>query len=765
MKLKKVCSTLSIAISLCVSGHAFSGTTTTQDFSKYVNPMIGTDSHGNFSHGNKLPYVATPMPMTLLSPQMNTGSWYYAYSSCTKQEPNCVDDTIVNPITGFRFSHEPSPWIGDYGYFSLMPIPASSKVGEDTYPSNDNVAAYGSFEHANEFSHPYEYQITFANGLKSQMTSSRRAGYLRFTMPDPGQKIRLIFDLQDAGSQRQDQISWPSNLSDFFGYTQDGNQEGLPSDFKAFFNMRFYQGDSTREIHPTEIKVWDSGTSVEPEFNSKDQSYQATGNHLIVAFTFDTNEVSALVGNSYISSSQAKFNLEHEMGKTEGDSWQPHRFSDQVALSKADWNRYLSRVQLESPNVSQATFDQERAVYYTGLYRTLINPHAWFECSQYTANGQCDTSASKNADGSYTYNYLFHRSPYQAYQDDAAGQPLVHNGYIFTDEGTWDVYRTKYPFYSLVFPDVENKLIQGQLNVYREGGWLSQWSSPGYRNSMTGTHSDCVIADAYLRGVRDYDVSTAFAAILKDAQQDPAGDAQCANGSKCGRTDFETLQAHGYIPGSSSGSEATGNSLDYAYDDVCIANMADGLIRESHGLAKNSYRQLAKQMRDESSRITGNLFDADNPYKVTDPDGSTDTLRGFFHTREGSSQDGQPIWYGLTTSNPNLSGLYVWRNGYNEGSAWQFMFYMPYDVPKLATLFAKANGISDPKAALEAQLDKLFTSTSDYDATAYGYIHEAKEMTYLGLGQYGFNDQPSWGNEYQYNYTHAPGKPSALSGI
>jgi len=312
----------------------------------------------------------------------------------------------------------------------------------------------------------------------------------------------------------------------------------------------------------------------------------------------------------------------------------------------------------------------------------------------------------------------------------------------------------------LVYPDIENKLIQGQLNTYREGGWLSQWSSPGYRESMTGTHSDCVIADAYLRGVTDYSVQTALDAVLKDAMQAP--DSKCSGGTKCGRYGWQELQDHGYIPidgtyGSSTSKNVT-NSLDFAYDNTCIANMASSLIKNKNRYVTSSKQELASIVKDMHSQATGivdNLYDTDTSYDVTYPDGTTAPLKGFFHGKQSNGD-----WYSPENVYGNLSKLYMWLYGYVEGSPWQYMFNMQYDMPELAKKIASANDMTDSKKALENQLDKMLQSTHAYNSQWYG--HEQEEMTYLGLGQFGINNQPSWGFEYGYVYTDAPWKTQCL---
>ncbi|EAR53413.1 putative alpha-1,2-mannosidase precursor [Photobacterium sp. SKA34] len=135
MKIKILAAIVSMSIS------SFAVADSSSNLIKYANPMIGTNSHGDFSHGNKMPYVATPIPMTLWTPQMNDGSWAYAYYHCSDKDRACVDSSVVDPITGFRQSHLPSPWIGDYGHFSLMPIPADSDVGSLKIPTDAVISS------------------------------------------------------------------------------------------------------------------------------------------------------------------------------------------------------------------------------------------------------------------------------------------------------------------------------------------------------------------------------------------------------------------------------------------------------------------------------------------------------------------------------------------------------------------------------------------------------------------------------------------------
>ncbi len=276
---------------------------------------------------------------------------------------------------------------------------------------------------------------------------------------------------------------------------------------------------------------------------------------------------------------------------------------------------------------------------------------------------------------------------------------------------------------------------------------------------MTGSHADCVIADVYLRGLRGYHLETAFDAVMKDFSVDPDTDASCDGGARCGRRSFDELKTYGYVPGSGSSTSSAGESLDFAYDDACIANMAAALIQEAGPGSSLHTKAVDAQPEtlNESQTITSNLFDSSNGFTVTDNSGSLGTLYGLFRAKSTSGS------WNFLPSQSGLSGLYAWRYGYNEGSAWHFMFYMQYDVPRLASLIASANGLGDSQQALENQLDFFFQSTSNSTPGGYGSkIHEAKELGHVGLGRFASNNQPSWGYEYLYNHTQAPWKTQCI---
>ena len=179
-----------------------------------------------------------------------------------------------------------------------------------------------------------------------------------------------------------------------------------------------------------------------------------------------------------------------------------------------------------------------------------------------------------------------------------------------------------------------------------------------------------------------------------------------------------------------------------------------GITQQSQQKAED----YAKQAKEESDLLVTNIFYSGDPLTVTYTDGrDPEDLTGFFWPKNENGN-----WARSVNDYTKSRELYEWGYGFNEGGPFQFMFYMQYDVPTLAKMFGTANGIEDSKLALESQLDKFFTSKSDGLGGRYGTIHEADEQQHIGLGQFGINNQPSFGYAYEYNYTDSPWKAQCI---
>src|SRR5690606_19096912 len=180
------------------------------------------------------------------------------------------------------------------------------------------------------------------------------------------------------------------------------------------------------------------------------------------------------VGSSFISHDQAQLNLRELHNQT----------FDQIKKKGEDvWNKELGKIEVQG-----GTIDQFRT-FYSCLYRSLLFTRMFYE---YDANNQ-----------------IVHYSPYNG---------KVLPGYMFTDTGFWDTFRALFPFLNLMYPEVNLKIQEGLANTYREGGWLPEWASPGYRNIMVGNNSASVVADAWIKGVRSKDIETLYEGLVKGSK-------------------------------------------------------------------------------------------------------------------------------------------------------------------------------------------------------------------------------------------------------
>jgi predicted alpha-1,2-mannosidase len=373
--------------------------------------------------------------------------------------------------------------------------------------------------------------------------------------------------------------------------------------------------------------------------------------------------VTVRVGVSLIGLEQARRNLQAEIPVAD--------FERVKAGARAEWERELAKVE-----VSGGT-EAERRTFYTALYRTLQFPRVLHETD------------AKGA--------TVHYSPYD-------GQ--VHAGTLYADNGFWDTFRAQFPLLALIQPKRDAEIIRSLLNVVDEGGWLPKWPNPGYSNVMIGTHADSLIADAYMKGIRDFDAQKAYAALRRDATEPGTGRYQARNG-------IEDYLRLGYVAADKV-KESAACTLEYAYDDFCVAQMARALGKT------DDYRTFT-----EHSKKYRNLFDS-----------KTGFMRG--RTSDGAwVEPFDPL---------------AWGGVYTEGNAWQWLWSVQHDVPGLISLLGGQD-------AFLKKLDALFTMTPDFKVGGYGrVIHEMTEAKMAATGQYAHINEPVHHVLYLYNYAGQPWK-------
>ncbi|MCG8308694.1 MAG: GH92 family glycosyl hydrolase [Cytophagales bacterium] len=594
-----------------------------------VNPLVGSASSHALSNGNTYPAIAVPWGMNFWTPQTgNMGNgWAYTYDAYK--------------IRGFKQTHQPSPWINDYGAFSIMPVVGHLKVDEDDRASW--------FSHKIEISKPHYYSAYLGDyDTQVEITPTDRCAQFRITYPESDESFLLIDGFHQGSMVEIDQEN-----KRVTGYCKN-NSGGVPFNFSNYFVLTF---DKDFEAFGT----W-NGDKIERGKVKND------GAHVGAILKFKTGKretVQIKVASSFISHEQAALNLERELGD---DSFDQTR-----KKAENSWNKELSRIEIEGGT------EEQRRTFYTALYRTLLFPRKFYELNE--------------------KDEVVHYSPYN-------GEVLP--GYMFTDNGFWDTFRAVFPFFTVMYQELNAQIMQGLVNTYKESGWLPEWASPGHRDCMIGSNSASIIADSYLKGIRGYDIEVLYEAILKNTENEgPVG--------SVGRMGAEYYNKLGYIPYDVGIRENVARSLEYAYADFTIWKLA---------------REL-KKSREEISKFYAR---ANNYKNLFDP--SVNFMRG-------KLEDGQ--WQ-------KPFNEFKWGDAFTEGNSWHYTWSVFQDPAGLADL------MGGPKA-MEAKLDELFETPPVFDFSYYGFqIHEITEMVIANMGQYAHGNQPMQHGIYLYNYVGAPWK-------
>lgn len=600
-----------------------------KDWTQYVNPLMGTQSSFELSTGNTYPAIARPWGMNFWTPQtgkMGDG-WQYTYTA--------------NKIRGFKQTHQPSPWINDYGQFSIMPVTGKLEFDEEKRASW--------FSHKGEIATPSYYKVYLAeHDVVTEMTPTERAVLFRFTFPE-NEHSYIVVDAFDKGSY----VKVIPEENKIIGYTTR-NSGGVPENFKNYFVIEFDK--------PFTYK----GTFADKKLEEGNLEQKADHTGAIIGFSTRKGEiVHARIASSFISFEQAAQNLK-ELGN---DSF------EQLAQKGNDaWNNVLGKIEVEGGNL-----DQYRT-FYSCLYRSLLFPRKFYE---FTADGQ-----------------PVHYSPYN-------GQVLP--GYMYTDTGFWDTFRCLFPFLNLMYPSVNKEIQEGLINTYKESGFFPEWASPGHRGCMIGNNSASVLVDAYMKGVKVDDVKTLHEGLIHGTEN------VHPEVSSTGRLGYQYYNKLGYVPYDVKINENTARTLEYAYDDWCIYQLAKALNRP-----KKEIELFAKRAMNYR-----NVFDKESKL-----------MRG----RNENGQFQSPF-----------SPL-KWGDAFTEGNSWHYSWSVFHDPQGLIDLMGG-------KKMFITMLDSVFAVPPVFDDSYYGQvIHEIREMTVMNMGNYAHGNQPIQHMIYLYNYAGQPWK-------
>ena len=594
----------------------------------YINPLMGTQSKPDLSNGNTYPAIALPWGMNFWTPQtgkMGSG-WQYTYDA--------------DKIRGFKQTHQPSPWMNDYGQFAIMPMTGHLNVSQDGRQSW--------FSHKTEIVKPYYYSVYLADhDVTTEITPTERTAQFRFTFPKSDSSF-IVIDAFDKGSH----IKIIPKENKIVGYSTKFASGPL----KNFRNYFVIYVDKPFKL-----------TRVYKDTVANDDSLSITTDHAMAAIGFKTTKgekIGMRVSSSFISLEQAELSLQREQGKDSFDATKQK--------GRDTWNKTLSKITVEGGNIDQIR------TFYSCMYRMLFFPNKLYEID-------------KN-------NKIVHWSPYNG---------KTEPGYMFAGTGFWDTFRALYPFLNLVYPSINKEMQEGLINDYKEGGWLPEWSSPGYADVMVGNNSASVVAEAYLKGLRGYDIGTLYQALLHDANNEGPRAA--------GRRGVEYYNKLGYVPYNVKINENAARTLEYAYDDFAIYQLGKALHRPASEI--DVYKKRSMNYR--------NLFDP-----------STGLMRG--KNEDGTFQ---------SPFNP-----FKWGDAFTEGNSWHYTWSVFHDVQGLINLMGG-------KKQFVTKLDSVFSLPPVFDDSYYGFvIHEIREMQIAGMGQYAHGNQPIQHMIYLYNYAGEPWK-------
>lgn len=498
------------------------------------------------------------------------------------------------------------------------------------------------FRHQDEISAPNYYAISMddrGRPLKAELTATTRAGFLRFTFP--ASQTSHIVVTASRSNQFQGFVQINSKEREIVGYNPDrmSAELGPPlPNFKGYFVIQF-------------SKPFPSfGTWEDADINhGRDQQ---SGHRIGGYVTFSTTQgevIGVKIGTSFISIDQARDNLKREI-----PDWNFDRVKEE---GRRIWNEALGRIRIQGGS------KDERVNFYTAMYHSLLFPRIFSEYGRY----------------------------YSAFDD------RVHSGVSYNDYSLWDTFRAEHPLLLLIQPERVPEMITSLLQMYDEGGWMPMWPNPTYSNIMIGTHADSVIADAYVKGFRGFDLKKAYAAMYKNAMTPPDGDATnrwidrapwTAYEARGGLTWYKSL---GYVPQDKT-DESVSRTLEFAYDDFCVAQLAKAVGK------MDDYELFMKR-----SRNYKNLYDP---------------AVGFMRPKKADGTWDEESWASREDRKP----------GFTEGSPWTYLFCEMQDIPGMIALMGG-------QKQFNAKLDENFVG-----------------------GHYRHGNEPGHHYTYLYDYSGQPWK-------
>ena len=574
-------------------------------------------------------------------------------------------------LQGLNLTHQPSPWMGDRHQLVMMPL-----LGES--PDASPAGRERAFRHAEETARPDLYAVELEGGLSLQLAPTDHGAVCELTLPEEGGPGHLLIEGIDAHCR-----------IDAAGAVFDGRVEGWIDASPEEGNDR--ADGATRmfvlaEIDPAPVGVSRAGGD-------------STGS--VLSFAPGTRTVTVRLVTSLLGQEQARRTFALELAG---------RSLDEVREeAHALWTRRLQVI--EAPGATPA----QRRTLAGNLYRLNLYPSSHWE----------NRGTAEVVDPVHASPVL----PTRGEATDTRTDAQVLPGRMYVDHGFWDTYRTAWPAYALLYPELAAELADGFVQQYREGGWIARWSSPGYADCMTGTSSDIAFADLAVKGVQLPDPSAAYEAALRNATVAPPL-------NEVGRKGGERAVFRGYVATDDGVGETVSWTLEAHINDAGIAAQA-ALLAERAEAEGDAER--AERLRGESAYLAARSA---NYALLFDPETE------FFRGRRADGAFSVPV--------QEFDPL-EWGGDFTETNGWTFAFHAPHDPEGLAAL---QGGREMLRGRLEQYLDtpELADRRGTYGTT----IHEMVEARAVRMGQFGFSNQPAHHIPFLFHHVGAPEEASRI---
>ncbi len=590
----------------------------------YVLPLIGTTNYGTTNPGARCPQgMMSVVPFNV----MGSANGNLDKDSRWWSTPYEYRNTYFTGYAHVSLSGVGCPELG-----SLLLMPTTGQL-------NVNHTEYGS-PYTEEQASPGYYANTLTKyNIKTAVTATPRTGRARFTFPagesnillnlgegltnETGATVRFVNDREIEGSK----------LMGTFCYNPDAV-------FPIYFVMRLNKSPKDygywKKMRPMTVEAqWDATSGKRKIYKS--YTKEMSGDDIGTWFTFNTTEgesIEVSIGVSFVSIENARQNLESEQMQ--------HSFEELHAMACQQWQQDLSRILVEGGT------EQQRQVFYTALYHFLIHPNILND-----VNGE--------------------------YPAMESNEIRTTQGNRYTVFSLWDTYRNVHQLMTLLFPDRQLDMVRSMVDMYREHGWLPKWELYGRETlTMEGDPSIPVIADTWLKGLRDFDIQTAYEAMYKSATT--------AGADNLMRPDADDYLQLGYVPLREQYDNSVSHALEYYIADFALSRLAESLGK----------KEDARLFYQRSLGYRHYFCPEFQMLRPKLPDGSFYTP---FNPMEGANFAPSP--------------------GFHEGNAWNYTFYVPHDIYGLSRLMGGKKNFVDK---LQQVFDQGLYDPANEPDIAYPYL-------------------------------------------